>query len=192
MSIENWKKIYYNVPVETLARKEVGDAFNQDIIEHSLIKWMGLAPDILEAYEIFVDGTGNLVDRDGTTFNINCGTCSLCYFYAGELGKECPDCPIYKIRGCRCDTVSSTYSEYKYTYINESPFSSWRIRHNPELMIKLLKDALQREKVYKFEEPYHILKNKLKELEAKYAVLENKYSSTLDKLIKIEQLINGG
>lgn len=124
MSLADWEKKFYKVPANSDSIKTEMDA-----VEHSLLKWEGLQPEILEASGVLkVDA----MLRDETDlFPIDSSTCALCHYH----DDNCKMCVLTKVRGVSCyDTVDSQEE------LN-SPYSAFLNEGNPFPMIDLLKKA---------------------------------------------------
>lgn len=120
MSIESWKKKYY--PVEA---REVAYTDPLARIEHSIEKWRGLTPSVLDKHGIAVTSLGDL--RDGeSTFCIDSRSCALCLAHA----TSCENCEITIATGELCAGP-------------DSPFSAWMKKHDPKPMLAALRQTLK-------------------------------------------------
>lgn len=91
-------------------------------LAHSLRKWEGLRKENLEKHG--VGATGGYVDE----MSIDSSTCTLCHHHIDSV--RCATCPLVKLTmGGNCD------SEYVW----------WNHAGDPEPMIELIKNAINRE-----------------------------------------------
>ncbi len=91
-------------------------------LTHSLRKWEGLRKENLEKHG--VGATGGYVDE----MSIDSSTCALCHHHIDSV--RCATCPLVKLTmGGNCD------SEYVW----------WNHAGDPEPMIELIKNAINRE-----------------------------------------------
>ena len=144
MSVETWKKEFYPVEAETLAKSTALKA-----TEHSLQKWLGLRKKNLKKHDMIVGGWGDIYsdpgkNSDTASFSIDAESCALCVKFEekdhiGENKSEsCKTCPLCRVRGgVSCDTCDSgRKGEY------DSPWWSWcGEKKNPEPMIRWLRRA---------------------------------------------------
>jgi hypothetical protein len=76
----------------------------------------------------------------GSTLDIDCDTCALCYHYIVDDDSDdsdCRLCPLYKARGgTRCDDNGAD---------KLSPYTAWGKDLNPEPMIRLIRKAIKQE-----------------------------------------------
>lgn len=121
MSKETWKEAFYPITAHEVAKKNF-----EEIIKHSLKKWVGLRKDNLKCHGLteppfFVEGDN----------------CSLCSAYRSSQlsGDECDDCPLFKLRDVPCYQPGKTNTP--------APWSAWSRCNNPEPMIILLGEALK-------------------------------------------------
>lgn len=123
MSGDSWKAEFY--PSE--AKDHPGD------IRHSLRKWIGLRKENLERHGLvseFLDAS--LQDEDNyEVIPVDDTTCSLCVKY---LNWDCGACPVVAVTGSWCGARDSPYDIYATT-------------GDPEPMIKVLRECLERRKV---------------------------------------------
>ena len=122
MSIETWKKEFYDVePSAEMTRKQA--------IAHSLKKWKGLTKENLKKHGLIVR-TPTIYDTEKQTFRIDCDSCALClkYYYTGDCGDGgCDTCPLFKVlHKNQCDDG------------DESPYIKWLDSGNALPMIKAL------------------------------------------------------
>ena len=122
MSLTAWKKKYY--PVEP-----TGDMSEREAIKHSLRKWQGLTPEILEEYELEKGKTRifDFGDNDCKCFWVDNNSCALCMIYE----NDCELCPLPRTLAGNC------------TYGN-SPYEIWAITGNAQPMIDALKRCLKK------------------------------------------------
>jgi hypothetical protein len=93
MSIKTWVKEFY--PISAIKAAKLSKL---EIIEHSLMKWLGTTPENLKKHNIFLDLWGDLVDyRNDLSINdlfiIDEDSCSLCKKYY-SLSTGCSLCPL--------------------------------------------------------------------------------------------------
>jgi len=126
VSLETWKEEYYPVPASAVSR--------EDALDHSIRKWEGLRPENLKRHGLrrAEITRRTIVEKDSLEgLDIDAGSCALCHHYE-ESGK-CPECPLYLVRGARCDT-----------WVRESalsPYQSWMRTGSPVAMLELLDAA---------------------------------------------------
>ena len=124
---EMWLRRYYQTPADKVPKKEA--------IRHSLRKWRGLR--VIEDYGLDVS-SGSLFSKDTKELVLEVGsdTCALCvHYFDGSKENMCQKCPLAKVRGgIPCDGLR--LGEHNH------PFSLWGIKHDPEPMIKWLRQAL--------------------------------------------------
>ena len=100
MSLRSWKREFYPVPAERVAKDRS--------VAHSLKKWIGLLPRNIRRHnlrlKLGLDNTvPKLIGKDGS-MNIGGDTCSLCEHYQEFGDKLCVECPLAQARGGhRCD-----------------------------------------------------------------------------------------
>lgn len=129
MSIETWKRQFYPVEAETAAKQGAKAA-----TIHSIRKWEGLRPDVLEKHGVSADRSTLADDQGSPGFAINGETCALCVAFCVP-GAECVRCPLYKARdSTRCDKLMR--------YEARSPYGAWINYADPEPMIAWLGKAL--------------------------------------------------
>jgi len=131
MSLQTWKEEFY--PIEACEVSE------ENAIQHSLTKWIGLRKRNLKKHNINVDGDciEDYHDYDGESFHIDTESCALCCHYLKYSPREssCASCPLYKQPGnMACD------------YGENSPYWIWISDNNPEPMIKALRACLKKQK----------------------------------------------
>lgn len=131
MSIETWKRQFYPVEAETAAKQGAKAA-----TIHSIRKWEGLRPDVLEKHGVSAAGSTLADDQGSPGFAINGETCALCVAFLGRDGNDCKRCPLYKARDKRrCDIAMIGHEV-------ESPYCAWIDHSDPEPMIAWLGKAL--------------------------------------------------
>lgn len=109
----DWKEKYYPKSAKWAARQS-----KLVTIQHSLRKWEGMAPEILEKY-----GLGyyrhELHDSGGYVFDISSDTCSLCqrYYYSrSPAGTLCSGCPLYDLQGEECGKGGTPFNTLEDNY----------------------------------------------------------------------------
>ena len=117
MSYETWCEEFY--PVSADYCKE------EDAIEHSLRKWIGLRIENLDKHELRIVGRSVRDGNSHTLLIIADRSCSLCRWYASF---RCDDCPLAQVLGGRCDVI-------------DAPYDIWCDTKNPEPMIEALQKA---------------------------------------------------
>lgn len=122
MSIQTWKYKYYS------ELDPVNPPKGRAAIEHSLKKWRGLRPEVLQEHELCQDSADHRYifeefesDPDGMW--IDCSSCALCL----EFHSDCERCPI---EGA-CEEP-------------DAEFVLWMDSGDPEPMIQRLEEALKR------------------------------------------------
>ena len=130
---EDWLKTYYPKPASSTTKEEA--------IQHSLTKWKGLRPAVLEEHGLRQSSQQLRTSRvPDSVFVIDIAstTCSLCYHYYKFDAKQlsiCASCPLAKARaGVPCDKLTG---EELF-----SPWYTWVRTGNPEPMIQVLEAAL--------------------------------------------------
>lgn len=124
MSMSTWQALYYPVPASEATGSELEAA------EHSLRKWRGLRD--LEAHSIHTD-VFDIRAEDGA-LSIDSATCALCARHAKSNGQtDCCQCVLVSVRGIACDRP-----------VRASPYSAWNKGGDPEPMIALLEQAVER------------------------------------------------
>lgn len=92
MSYESWKAIHYPVDANS------PDALERPIT-HSLRKWGGLRPAVLEAHGLHLDGEQDVYGADDEkVLEVSSTTCALCVKHCGQ-GFGCEDCALCQVRG---------------------------------------------------------------------------------------------
>lgn len=134
MSLKTWKEEFYPVDAESVSE--------EDALDHSLRKWIGLKPENLKKHGVFkVSGWRSIVDKNDEydSMLIDGVSCSLCKFYLGdEVDSQCESCPLTAQRGGRaCDESTEPGS-----YFNDSPYANFTERDDPQAMIDLIQGAI--------------------------------------------------
>jgi len=131
-----WFKKYYPVPARRTLRK--------DALKASLLKWKGLASDVLEKYKLCIDD-GWLCEwvpkyglkhtfESRPVLRIDDTTCALCHSFGND---GCDDCPLTAVRnGASCTMYDSTYDHL------HDPYTNGAYHGNAGPMIELLEDAV--------------------------------------------------
>ena len=125
---EDWITKYYPKEAKLVSRK--------DALEHSILKWSGLFPEILKEYNIKKPPGCSYITSDGLRFmSIGTSSCALCVHYWGTLGGgRCKTCPLAIVRGnVRCDRIGVGELE--------APFGTFVTHGNPEPMFLWLLKA---------------------------------------------------
>lgn len=128
MSKETWLEEYYPVPASA-AEAQTND---RAAIEHSLHKWRGLRPDVLEAHNLYPRTSRLIADAcDGRdVIEVDGSSCALCEMH---IQNECKGCPLYDEKtNSRCDSEGREYR-------------NWLYHKDPEPMIAALEAALEKE-----------------------------------------------
>ena len=114
MSMKLWKKEFYPVPANKVAKK--------DALAHSLRKWEGLTKAALRKHGIEVYGC-SLYGKDGRWgLSISNESCALCHKFYDREQESCTSCPLVNC---------------------EKQFQSWCNRSNPNPMLALLRKAVR-------------------------------------------------
>jgi len=127
VSLETWKEEFYPVPAGAVSR--------EDALDHSIRKWEGLRPENLRRHGLMRDGLMRraITEKNGIGgMHIDAGSCALCRHHEKPIGR-CYDCPLYLVRGSRCDTPTDTEAL--------SPYQSWLKSGSPVAMLELLDAA---------------------------------------------------
>lgn len=128
MSAKSWKEKFYPVSAYTIARRyKQGEVTAADVVRHSITKWEGARKKNLTAHGVLEPS----VDFDDES-------CSLCRVWqkCTPAKHPCEACPLFVSRGQMC-TLRKEGEETR------SPFSDYCYDHDPEPMIKVLKQALR-------------------------------------------------
>lgn len=121
MSLATWKRHYYPKPADETDESEA--------VAHSLKKWRGLLPAVLEKHEL--KHVGCVVrDKASNVFDVDADSCALCiHHFAGD----CRDCPLYAALG------------NNPCYESGQPYLTFKRTGDPEPMIAALKKAAELE-----------------------------------------------
>lgn len=129
MSLETWNEEFY--PISAMDVKITKSELYCAL--HSLKKWIGYRPENLKKHEV----TAKDVDYPGAR---NCALCNLHGFNETD-SADCSKCILTEIRGVPCDERLPGQS-FKGYY--QSPYHSYHRDDNPEPMIELLTQAVQK------------------------------------------------
>lgn len=121
---KEWLKKYY--PVEAT---ELCEASAKECLEHSLLKWQGLAN--AKQYNLSIRLSALREESDYPVFWPDGDSCALCKKYYRGSGN-CTDCPLAEELGHPCDSDDSGNNLYD------------RSLRNPQLMVDVLSDILER------------------------------------------------
>ena len=116
MSLKTWKEEFYPIPADEVPESQA--------LAHSLRNWEGLRKENLEKHG--VESTDSYVDE----MPIDSSTCALCQHHV--VVETCATCPL-SVRG----------GEVPYNCDPE--YGVWVRDGNPEPMIELIKNAINRE-----------------------------------------------
>jgi hypothetical protein len=132
-SAREWKQEYYPVPVYKLPKKMT----KLQMVEHSLRKWRGLRPEVLEQYDVqlavHTERMHRVVLGTGVKVEINARSCVLCDRFCRSHADPCNRCPLQQTLDNRCDGMGSMFKV--------RPFQSWQVcsgTPDPEPMIRAL------------------------------------------------------
>ena len=129
-ALEQWKAKYYPTPA--------ADATPQHAAAHSLKKWEGLRPEVLQEFGI-KQYRSTLLGGDDE-FPLRSNTCALCLNFIGDESftedKQCAKCPLAIVRGGVPCTAGMEYE-------CRSPWDEMVRGNNPEPMIVWLKQAVE-------------------------------------------------
>lgn len=122
MSLEQWKEEYF--PGGYDAVREAAAAGPLAAAQHSLNKWRGVSPEVLEEYDLrrsdecVTDGNWYMpLDED------ECALCEYDTKIRTQAGRKmdftdedtiCVDCPLRKVTGVRCSDPSSPYWTWRH------------------------------------------------------------------------------
>ena len=118
MSLETWKEEFYPVPADEVPESQA--------LTHSLRKWEGLRKENLEKH-----GVKRRLHKVGE-FHVDSTTCALCHHHAGSFW--CYTCPIAGTD----EAGNSVNCDHEYI--------KWVGGGDPEPMIELIKNAINKEK----------------------------------------------
>ena len=133
MSLKTWKEEFYKVEVSQVPQEEA--------LQHSLTKWIGLRRENLAKHEVERNGV-LLRDKDAPYIPFGADTdivlaidgtsCALCLLYADE---SCHSCPLRKAK-----------EDQGHFYIDDHCWEEYSIQirtGNPEPMIRLIQKAIR-------------------------------------------------
>lgn len=113
----------------------------EENIKLGILKWEGLKPDVLKEYDLHQHACIIKDYANNKVFEMN--NCLLCEMSDVILMRKplttssmCEHCPITAHRGSPCDESKDTLDE------EDTPWEAATQDHNPEPMIKLLKETL--------------------------------------------------
>lgn len=130
MSLDTWKQIYYSVRARDVPNDPI------EATKHSLLKWRGLMPEVLEQHELKLTAPA-LYEPEvgGKNLSISDTSCALCHRYAEPPTEDTPSChlcPLYDtLEGQGCDDFGQ-------------PYNVFIRRGDPEPMIAALEETLER------------------------------------------------
>lgn len=128
MSINSWKKEFYQGRVQDAARDVV------KATEHSIVKWTGLSEENLLKHGLIKDpdyfNRDNIINpKTLGRFEVGEGECALCQYDSHASEWDCCACPLPKVGAeCRRD---------------DSPYQRWVRTGNNKPMLAALKRALK-------------------------------------------------
>lgn len=128
MSLKTWTEEFYPITASEVPKDP------KTAIQHSLKKWIGLRKCNRDEHETILPGATYLTSQDDwRAVSISGSSCALCFHY-GELPFEnrCDSCPIVIHTGKTCDKG------------NFSPWRQWMDMKDPEPMINLLSNVLEK------------------------------------------------
>lgn len=111
MSLETWKEEFYPIDAEYVSE--------EDAVEHSLRKWIGLRAGNLAKHNLDHHGK-RIFDTNGAYIWISESSCALCIHYINEM---CDNCPLAALLGHPCD-----YDDYDI----DSPYIAFLNEADPE------------------------------------------------------------
>lgn len=101
-------------------------------------KYIGLFPGNLEKHDVrFVGPTRELIDGEGGGFLLTSDTCALCDLFLYTQTAKCPECPLYTIRGVRCDQPDKEAGSK-----DTSPYQL-AIHGRPAMMLALIRKGIE-------------------------------------------------
>ena len=128
MSLESWKKEFYSVPADKVAKK--------DALAHSLRKWEGLTKAALRKHKISRCGDTIGEEELNEYFPIDSSTCALCEAFHEELPGEA-------IRSCgSCPLVGLSEQEEGDSGCTKE-YLAWFANHRLAPMLALLRKAMR-------------------------------------------------
>lgn len=103
----SWLREYYPLTVSELVKNRVT---SRDMVEHSLRKWKGLTPEVLDQHQLSIfDKVYEKVLVDESMYpvlSISDASCVLCHqfvYFDHKDNMKCEDCPLHRVLGHRCD-----------------------------------------------------------------------------------------
>lgn len=125
MTIESWKRTALPTPA-TEPKTDLESA------RHSLNKWLQFREEVLKRHGLKVV-RGSLLNDDGSygSFFPDWKTCALCQQNDGWT-DNCRTCPLARMLNAPCDVG------------DDSPYSHWTERNDPEPMILALQNLVTR------------------------------------------------
>jgi hypothetical protein len=142
LTAEDWMRTYYPETAKALVDRGASD---MELVEHALRKWRGMRPEVLKAHGLITGVTFDLYDLhkaepDQLVLNIDSSSCGLCHkYFSFDACPPCHQCILTRVRGKSCAHHTESDKEY-------SPWVYWTRRADPEPMIQLLEQALERAK----------------------------------------------
>lgn len=133
MSLQTWLDEFYPVRAEVLEPK----ATVVELLLHALQKWRGLTTENLGRHGVVCSERRVHADETTAYLDIDDLSCPLCARFHSE-SRRCGDCPLVLLRGKSCDRTLK--EEVR------SPWASFRYERDPTPMIRLLEQALERER----------------------------------------------
>lgn len=134
MSIQSWKKEFYDIPASDAAGSDL------EAVEHSIKKWKGLTLRNLSKHGLMKERGRQTIKEgvNGEAFWVSASSCALCVKHlAVAIGDEdCGNCPLSEVRGIRCDHMRL----HEIT----SPYGDWMDKSDPGRMIRWLEKAKAR------------------------------------------------
>lgn len=122
MSLKTWKEEFYKVEASQVPQEEA--------LQHSLTKWIGLRRENLAKHE--VERNGFLLGDTDIILAIDGTSCALCLLYVDE---SCHSCPLRKAK-----------EDQGYFYTGDHCWKEYSIQirtGNPEPMIRLIQKAIR-------------------------------------------------
>jgi len=140
MSLQTWKQEFYPITAKCVAENE--NSTIEEVIQHSLRKWIGLRPKNLKKHGLekltlntigpaSILEKGNLDYDETEVFGIGSQNCSLCILYH----SNCEYCELAKARNGESCCTRWASSKSSYLIFMETA--------DPEPMIKDLQKALE-------------------------------------------------
>jgi hypothetical protein len=105
MSLASWKEEFYPEPASNFEKYENTTRTDEEALAHSIKKWEGMRPENLVKHGVELQQAAIRVIADDEErhilFLIDSGSCSLCQRHMTY--GDCNCCPLYQLRGIRCD-----------------------------------------------------------------------------------------